>query len=170
MAKLDKKWTTLVSVTITAMLSTAMMSLIFAPHFKSLRNDIQKKSTILKEEKRLLTRKPALQAEWNQKKNFFNPGVPAEEVLNVWVKELLASAQSQALALEKLEPAGIKKDAAGKKLTVFLSFQGDIRKLASFVYQLKDKDPLARIESLDIRLEEGSKIMTFELLLGKIVK
>ena len=170
MAKLDKKWITLASVLIIALLSVGIVSFIFMPHIRRLRDDIQRESKILTEEKMLLIRKPILQAEWEEKKSFFGSGIQAEEVLNVWIKDLLASAQSQALTLEKLEPAGIKTSPGGKNLTVFISFQGDIRKFACFIYQLMDKDPLSRIESLDIRLEEGSKTLSFELMLGKIVQ
>ena len=170
MAKLDKRWVTLAGALIMALLSAVMISFIFMPHVKSFQNEIRQESKILEEEKKLLERKPVLQAEWEEKKNFFSPGLQAEEALNVWVKNLLASAQSEALTLEKLEPAGIKTGSGGKNLTVFISFRGDIRKFARFIYQLIDKDPLSQIESLDIRLEEGSKTLSFELMLGKIVK
>ena len=170
MAKLDRKWLTFGSVLISALASAGIVALIFMPRIGSLRRDIRNESKILEEEKALIAKKPSLETEWEEKKHFFESGSDAETVLNAWVKDLLVSAQSQTLALEKLEPAGIKTDAGGKKLTVFISFQGDIRKLARFVYQLMDQDPLSRIESIDVKLDEGSKALSFELMLGKIVK
>ena len=170
MAKLDKKWTTLVCVMTLVFLSAEIVILIFRPHIKSLEADIRRESKLLEEEQVLLARKPSLEKEWEEKKSFFSSGLEPEAALNIWVKDLLSSAQSQSLALEKLEPAGIKTVPAGKKLTVFISFQGDIRKFVQFVYQLMDKDPLSQIESIDAKLDEGAKDLSFELMLGKIVK
>ncbi len=170
MAKLDKRWVTAGCVLTAVFLSASVIWLIFAPHFKVLRSDIGRESKLLEEERALLARKPSLQTEWEEKKNYFGSGLEPEAVLNAWVKDLLASAQTQTLTLEKLEPAGIKTGPDGKHLTVFISFGGDIRKFVRFVYQLMDKDPLSRIESMDIRLEENSRTLTFELLLGKLVR
>ena len=169
MAKLNKKWMALGIAGALALSGGCILFSIFTSPIKDLQNDIQKESRILAEEKSLIANKPSFEKEWEEKKNFFSPGVESEAVLNNWVKDLLAAAQSQALTLEKLEPAGVKADAGVKKLAVFISFQGDIRKLAGFVYQLMEKDPLARIESIDVRLEEGAKTLIFELMLGKIV-
>jgi hypothetical protein len=170
MAKLDKRWTAAGCALTAVILSASVILMVFGPHFKNLRNDITRESKVLQEERALLAKKTSLQVEWEEKKNFFYPGLEPEGVLNAWVKDLLTSAQSQALALEKLEPAGIKPTPDGKRLTVFISFQGDIRKFARFVYHLIHQDPLSRIEALNIRLEEGSRTLSFELMLGKIVK
>ncbi len=170
MAKLNKKWTTLACALSAALLGTFFVGFIFKAPTQRLRAEVTRSSKILQEEKTLLARKPALQSEWDAKKDMLGPGLEPDALQNAWVKELLACAQTQSLVLEKLEPAGVRTGAGGKTLTVFITFQGDIRQLVSFIYRLAEKDPLSRIESFNIRREEDSTSLSFELLLGKMIR
>lgn len=170
MAKLNLELTRPGSVWIAAALAAGLVWLAFTPFLKGLQGDVRRTGGDLEEARALLALKPALQSEWDAKKAFFNPGLDPDAALNAWIKDLLTLAQSQGLVLEKLEPAGIKKDTEGKSLTVFVAFQGDIRQFLRFMYQLMEKDPLSRIESFGARQEEASKPLAFELLLGKAVK
>ena len=169
MAKLNKKWATLVGVSGAALFAAAVVGCIFLPSIKRLCADVTRASKILEEEKALLVKKTSLQSEWEAKKDHLDQGLDPDSVLNAWVKDLLAAAQAESLTLEKLEPAGIRSGPEGKALTVFISFEGDIRQLIRLIYQLVEKDPLARIVSFDVRLDEESKRLSFELLLGKVV-
>ncbi len=170
MARLNKKWTTLIYLSAAALIGAYLVNIFFEAPIKRLRADVVQSAKVLEEEKALLAKKFSLQAEWESKKTMLSLGADPDSVLNAWVKDLLASAQTQSLVLEKLEPAGVRTGAEGKTLTVFITFQGNIRQLAGFVYRLAEKDPLSRIESFDIRREEESKNLSFELLLGKVVR
>src|SRR3989344_1509566 len=167
MAALTKIQTTFICVLMAALLSVGVVALVVARPSRELRNDVRRLSKALQEERLLLAKKPVLRSEWEAKKSFFHEGLGPDAALNAWVKELLTAAQSQALALEKLEPVGAGK---GGKLAVLISIKGDIRKLTRFMYQLAEKDPLSRIESFSVRREEGSKALFFELMLGKTIR
>jgi len=170
MARLNKKWKTLLYLSAIAVISVFFISTFFTASIKHIQADIVRSTRVLEEEKALLAKKSSLQAEWEAKKDMLSPGADPDSILNAWTKDLLAFAQAQALVLEKIEPAGVRTGTDGKTVTVFISFQGNIRQLAGLVYRLAEKDPLVRIESFDIRREEESKNLSFELLLGKAVR
>lgn len=172
MEKLNKRWITCLCVLGAAALSAGVGASFFIPPIASLQSDIEGQTKILREQQMFLARKPALESEWDAKKNFFNSGLEPDTVLNAWMKDLLTYGQTQGLIMEKLEPAGIKTGAGeeGKNLAVFVSFQSDIRKLIGFIYHLTEADPLARVESFFARQDENAKTLSFELMLGKAVK
>ena len=153
-----------------AFLSMAVVTLFFIAPIRRLDTDIEKLSKLVQEERVLVAGKPALEAQWQKKKGVLDQGLDAEVVLSAWVKDLLSVAQSQSLALEKLEPAGVKTGVSGKTVSVFISFQGDIRRLVGFIYRLAEEDTLSRIDFFIIRQEEGSKNFFFELTLAKVVR
>ena len=170
MARLDKKWVTTGGVLASAILSACLITLISMPSFRSLYQDIGRLEKIRQEERALLAEKNRFQSEWDAKKKFLPSGQAADEVLSAWVKELLTLTQNQALKLEKMEPSGIKTEAGQKIITVFVSFQGDIREFIRFIYRLIEKDPLSRVESFHVRFQEDSKNLVFELMLGKQIQ
>lgn len=156
---MDKKQTTMAGITAAALLSAFAAFLIFLPPIRNEEEKIGRHEKVLEEYRQLLARKAQLESEWQSQRNIFT-GQPAQEVLNAWLKDLLNDAQSQSLTLDKLEPAGT---------AVFISFQGDIKKFNAFINHLIEIDPLARIQSVSIRQEEGSKNLSFELMLAKAV-
>lgn len=158
MAKLSKQGATLAAVLAVAVASAAVIVFSFGRSFRDLRDDIARARKILDETRLLLADRQALEDEWRSKKAFFTAGAQPAVVSSQWIKDLLALAQSQALLLEKLEPSGG---------AVFVSFQGDVRQLVRFVYQLKEKDPLSRLESFYARRQEDSPLFSFELMLAK---
>lgn len=170
MEKLNKNWTTKGVVYIAAAMGAASIWLIFIPSIRSAQDQLERSARVLEGDRALLARKPALESEWESKRIYFQEGQESDEILNNWVKDLLASAQSQALIMEKLEPTGIKTGPEGRRLTVFLSFQGDILKFVRFIYQIIEKDPLSRVESFGMRQEDTAKGLNFELMLAKAVK
>ncbi len=170
MAKLSKKSATWIGIGATVFLSAAIAALFFIAPIRRLGIDIEKLSKLVQEERVLMSRKPALEAQWQKKIGAPDQGLDAEAVLSAWVKNLLSMAQSQSLALEKLEPAGVKSGPSGKTVSVFISFQGDVRRLVSFIYRLAQEDSLSRVEFFSVRQEEGSKNFFFELTLAKVVR
>ena len=77
----------------------------------------------------------------------------------------MAHAQSESLILDKIEPVGKNEG----EVSLFLSFQGDMKKLISFIYHLRERDALVRLKSFSLRQEEGSSNFSFEMILGKAI-
>lgn len=111
--------------------------------------------------------KAAIEAEWKTKKDFFSGSQDSSEALNAWLAGFINYAQSSGLKIDKLEPAGTKTGENGKEMSVFLSFQSDMRKFNEFIYFLLEKDLLSGIQSVFIRQDENSKKLSFELMLEK---
>ena len=147
------------------LLSACLPFLFFQTEFKAAREKIQNRSGILVEYQELLTRKDSLESEWENKKIYFQ-SIPPEEALSTWQKELMASAQSLSLVIDKLEPLGLK----GDEISVFLSFKGDMKKMDRFIYHLMESDPLSKVKSFSVRQEEGGKNLLFEVMLAKGIK
>ncbi len=140
----------------------------FAPSVRTEQEQVKRREQTLAEAEALVSRKAALQTEWETKKEIFMRTGTQEEISNAWLRTLLNYSQSQSLTIEKMEPAGIKNGPRGKETLVFLSFRGNILKLIEFIYHLSQADPLARIESFSVRLEEGeTQNLSYELLIGK---
>lgn len=170
MARLSKEWTTPVVVTTMAVISAVLIGTVFMPAIQKSRREVSQARDILNENRAFLAGKDGMESEWAAKKDYFHPGAEADATLSAWIKELLSFAQTQGLMLEKLEPAGVKSGPDGKSVAVFVFFRGDIRKFVSFIYDLTEKDPLSRVESVVTRWEEDSKSLSFELMLVKAVR
>ena len=165
---MNKKTNAIAGLLMTAAISLGLVLLVFAPEMRGAARDFENRQRLLAEYRRLLAGKPALESEWEKKKSVLEPGLGPDEALNAWIKELLDYAQTQGLSMEKLEPAGIKEGAEGKRMAVFMTFRGDIRKFVRFAYYLMETDPLASIESFLVRPDEQDpKNLSFELMLGK---
>lgn len=167
---MNKKRTTYLAVATVAILSHLIIAYLFSAPVKKLETEVNTLSKKLQEEKLILKQKVSLESEWQSQKNELRPGLEPDAMLNSWVKDLLACAQSQSLVLEKLEPAGVKSEGGVKKGSVFVSFHGDIRSLARYVYELLDKDVFSSIDSFGMRREEDAQNYSFELMLGKVAR
>lgn len=167
---MNKQRTTYLAVTALAIVGYMLTAAFFSSPVRKLESDVRTLSQKLAEDRTTLKQKPALEAEWQGQKSELEPGTEADAMLNAWVKDLLAYAQSQSLVLEKLEPAGVKTDSGFKRATVFVSFHGDIRSLITYVYELMDRDAYSSVDSFGMRREEEAQTYAFELVLGKAVR
>ncbi|GEM_PF-1340249 len=149
-----------------ALISYGTLFLVFSSSLRSQKEVLREKEILLRDSKSLLSQKKELVSEWETKKISFGSSKSPEENLNAWVKELLTHGSSQGLVFSKLEPQGVKEKEGGKEIRLLLSFEGDILKLARFLYFLLGKDPLSRVESFVIKEEEAKKF-SYELTLGR---
>ncbi len=117
----------------------------------------------------LLARTTELESVWGVKKSLFESNTPREGFTNEWIDKLIKSAQSRALVIDKVEPAGTNSSTP-KKMTVYISSQGDIQKMTAFLYGLMENDPLARVESFSIKPNENTKKISFEFMLSKTIQ
>lgn len=115
-----------------------------------------------------LSRKDTFQNLWSEKKDFFK-SLKQEELLNDWIKELLAYAESNHMTFRKLEPAGVKETKGTKEQRLAVSFQGDIRTCIHFLYYLTEHDPLAAIRGFALQQDEETKQWLIEIQMGKIL-
>jgi hypothetical protein len=169
MERVNKKSVSLAVGIFLAVIFAGGTVLILESPWNDVRNEMSRSQGLIADSHKLLIEKQAVEAEWAIKKNYLNEGVSSDEVLNAWLRELLAYAQTQSLQMDKIEPAGLRAGAHGKESMVFLSFQCDIKMLTGFIYHLLETDPMARIETFSVRKEEGSKQLAVELMLGKVI-
>jgi hypothetical protein len=155
-------------VLIVGLLSFFTLSIFFSPLLRSKKETLEEKRKLLQSAEALLSRKEALEKEWQEKKALLPSASSPDEALNLWVKELLGQATSQNLTFTKMEPQGLKEKDGRKEIRLFLAFEGDIRKLLYLLYYLLEKDPLSRIESFSIK-EGEARTFSYELTLGKIL-
>ena len=148
-----------------ALIGFGFVTFVFTPGFRRVNGQILHYAETLREYHELIQRRERLESEWEAKKNQFNRGVLPEEILNSWQQALMAHAQSESLILDKIEPVG-KRDG---EVSLFLSFQGDMKKLIRFIYHLRERDALVRVKSFSLRQEEGSRNFSFEIILGKAI-
>ncbi len=155
---------TLLFVFLLSIIVLSLVSLIMTPDIRRKRDEKKQKLELLNHYQTLLLRKTDLESRWAQVKNdFVGVGTPPEEIQNRWQKALVAAAESEALKIEKLEPAGFKDG----EISVYLSVAGEIKPFFRFLYQLIQTDPLAEVTALTIHSEEGTPLFAFELVLGK---
>jgi len=158
---------TLATIFFLALLSYGFTRILFHPLVQEKERELQEKKEALREIEQLVSQKASYASQWENKKALLPISQTPEEALNLWVKELLSHAQSEGITFTRLEPQGVKEKGKGKALRLFLTFQGDIRKLIHLLYYLNEKDPLSRIESYSMKEEEGTKTFTYELTLER---
>ena len=160
-----KQLRTILSAAGVGLTGFGVVALAFAPAFSKANGRILRHSETLRDYRELIQKKEGLESEWEAKKNQFNRGALPEEILNAWQQALMAHAQSESLILDKIEPVGKNEG----EVSLFLSFQGDMKKLIRFIYHLRERDALVRLKSFSLRQEEGSRNFSFEMILGKAI-
>ena len=167
METLKQKAPALLLAAAIALSGLGFISFVFHPALSRAQFERKQRIGEYRHSKELLLRKKDLESEWEEMKKFQAPAGRPEEVLNYWVKDLLSFSQSENLVFSRLEPQGVKESGGEKELRIALQFKGDIRKLIHSLYQWIEKDPFARLESLSIKKDEESKLLIYELVLGK---
>jgi hypothetical protein len=165
MEKLKEKVPTLAVIFLSSFLGFLLVSFLFSPFLESQKKELFQKQSLLFQYRGILHKKESLKKNWETYKNSFPKTLSSEEALNLWAKELLSYASSEGLTFTQLEPLGVKKN----EIRLFLSFEGDIRGLAHFLYFLLEKDPLSWVHDLRLVSEEKSSFYRYELTLGRSV-
>lgn len=153
-----------------ALMFFAVMKSLFAGPLLEISSRLSTDKNNLIEQREFISRKKEFEERWESRKSLFDQMSSVDEQQTSWIKELLTYSQSQALVLDKIEPAGIKEGQNGRESVIFLSFQGGIGKLNHFLYHLLDEDAAARMVSLNIHQNESEKKFTYELTLARVLK
>ncbi len=150
---MNKKTRTVMGIAGVCLLSMLIIWTVYLPAIRAGEEGIRRQERIFRDYQSLLRRKVNVQSEWQSLKS-------SREDLNTFLKALLAYAQGSRLAMDKLEPAGDN--------SVFVSFQGDVIKLADFIYELTEKHPAVKIRSFSMRRDENAKSFSYEFMLGEL--
>lgn len=174
MHTLKRKAPSAIAVLLIASLSYGFSHILFSPVIESRQRALIEKRTEFHETTKLLSRKKESEAEWEKLKSTLPKAGTPEEVLNLWVKEILSLAQMEGIVFSKLEPEGISTGGGssfggkGKgEIRLLLGFQGDIRKLVRCLYALLEKDSLSRIETFLLKQEENTTAFSYEMNLER---
>ena len=147
-----------------------LLFLLFAPALRTQETALEEKRARLEQFRGLLSKKDVFESEWEIKKQFLPGNDRPDEILNLLVKGLLDYALSQSLVYNKLEPQGTHEKDGHAQIRLYLSFDGDVRKLAAFIHHLWEKEPSTRIESFIMKQDGNAKNFLYELTLGKTLK
>ncbi len=164
-------WKTLISIgtaCLLTFLSYALVYLVFSGSFKARSEELKNRALEVSEAKLLFSQKDTYQKKWEAVKPAFKTNSTQDEALNQWVKDLLSHASEEGITFSKLEPQAVKKAPDGRRqMSLYLEFQGDIRKLTRFIYHLLEKDPFSKMDSFSLKKEDSDKSFSYQLTLAK---